>query len=290
MLKKLFISLLNTLCQWQIVVGTGAAVLSAETIFLKGQNVLDYIPLISFNFFGTLAVYQLAKSRMVEWAIQKVLRQKRNTHLRILELLLSILCSAMAFYFLIQLPQSVIYLILCFSPLILFYLIPISPPISLRNGLRAIPFAKNFLVGILWAFITVHLVESCIAQNTFHVPDLHLYAQRFFFICALTIPFDIRDRTYVAQNQMNTLPVWMGIDGSKIFALICLALSFVFAFSSAFYSNLHLIALVIALLLALISVYMSSYKRNPYFYDLFSEGIMSAPFLMYLIMTRFYEI
>lgn len=290
MVARIIHSILNRICQWQIVVGMGAAVLTAETLFLLGAQTPYYYHLISFNFFGTLAIYQLAKSHLLEFIVQKFLRQEIVSKLVYTPLILSALCGLIALLMLFHLSSEVWLIIVISSPFIAIYLLPISPPLSLYKGLRAIPFAKNFLVGILWAFITVHVAYVAIHEDILASPDWGILAQRFFFITALTLPFDIRDTHKDREKNLATIPIWIGKKGTRVVAWICCIATFLLASIMNSYSALQLIALLVSLLLILVSVYLSSYQRNVYFYELFSEGIMSAPFLIYLMLTTLYEI
>jgi len=85
--------------------------------------------------------------------------------------------------------------------------------------LRNIPFLKIFLISFNWAaccallLVTQHadIHPELIAWGFIHVSLL---------IFILTIPFDIRDMNYDQKDQLPTIPSKLGINKSKILAII----------------------------------------------------------------------
>jgi len=100
-----------------------------------------------------------------------------------------------------------------------FYVIPFKKKFS---GLRNIPGLKLFLIAITWTGLTLYLPLFSADLNTSQ-QVLISGAQRFLFIIAITIPFDIRDAQFDLP-ELHTLPQVIGINNSKIIALIALAL------------------------------------------------------------------
>lgn len=87
------------------------------------------------------------------------------------------------------------------------------------RGIRDVPFAKVFLVALTWAAVTAALPLVEVFGS--HVPWTTLLAEcasRFFFILALTIPFDVRDLSRDDPTK-RTIPQIVGVTGAKIAAL-----------------------------------------------------------------------
>lgn len=86
--------------------------------------------------------------------------------------------------------------------------------------LRTIPYIKIYLIALVWCLSTVLL--TVIENNLVISIDVILsLISRFFFIVAITIPFDIRDIKFDVL-KLKTIPILFGIEMSKKVALIML--------------------------------------------------------------------
>jgi|GEM_PF-515063 len=116
--------------------------------------------------------------------------------------------------------------------------------IGKRDGksvaVRELPFIKIFLIAISWVimgaiFPQVHH-EGWRALESNQLIWMSL--EKFFFIWAITIPFDIRDLEY-DDKRMKTIPQLFGVNGSLWLSrilIVAAAGSVVFAGFSGFYS------------------------------------------------------
>jgi 4-hydroxybenzoate polyprenyltransferase len=109
----------------------------------------------------------------------------------------------------------------------LLYVLPVLPVGGKWTRLRDLPFVKTFVISAVWAVITVvpaskeALLFDCISPEL-----LWLMAERFLFLTAISIPFDLRDLTIDAQNKVKT---FAGIWGFERTLLYCRALLVIFA-------------------------------------------------------------
>lgn len=111
-----------------------------------------------------------------------------------------------------------------FGLLTLLYSIPVLKFKSKRASLRQIPLFKTILIGVVWASVTVILpaVES---GKDFSLHRLMLLIlQRFLFIVAITIPFDIRDMKSDQQTNTQTIPLLIGELNARRISVALLAL------------------------------------------------------------------
>ena len=93
-------------------------------------------------------------------------------------------------------------------------LYPIRFKISGKEfGVRSIPFAKIFLIAVVWAGISVWAPLS----EMYYPPFEHLYRFAFhmLFILFITLPFDIVDIPNDNVTSLQTLPSWLGVNWSK---------------------------------------------------------------------------
>jgi 4-hydroxybenzoate polyprenyltransferase len=122
--------------------------------------------------------------------------------------------------------QPIIFLISFFSILSFYYFwtfnfntkitIVLCGIISLLYpfGLRKTPFLKLFLISFIWAtatFLLLILESNIVFDGTNFVHFL----TRFLFICAITIPFDIRDLKF-DHKKLKTLPIVFGENKARV--------------------------------------------------------------------------
>ena len=102
----------------------------------------------------------------------------------------------------------------------LAYIIPFS-----RKGkrLRDFPFIKVFLIAFTWAWVTVIVPLWEIRSDGIW----WLFFERFFFILAITLPFDIRDVTLDKSLRTKTIPLLIGIEKTKRLSFLMLGISLV---------------------------------------------------------------
>ena len=127
-----------------------------------------------------------------------------------------------------------------FLLLALFYVIPIWKREGKWLRVRDIPFFKIFLVAAVWSFVTV--VLAFLADDSLWFPDLGAWisiAQRFIFIFAITLPFDIRDLEHDKSGGLITFAGSLGVPGVNrlsAFLLTLVALLAVIAAMGGVYS------------------------------------------------------
>ncbi len=99
-----------------------------------------------------------------------------------------------------------------------------SFPVLLPFRLRDLGAIKYLFIALVWSLTTVFLPALHLDHNLMDQDVLFLFAERFLFIAAITIPFDIRDVRYDQQSLQNrTLPMTIGIASTKLLAYGVLA-------------------------------------------------------------------
>ena len=150
--------------------------------------------------------------------------------------------------------------------------------------LRKIPFIKIFLISFVWTISTMLLLV--IENNTLISQDILLHLiSRFLFVFAITIPFDIRDLKYDAQN-LRTIPLFFGVLKSQFIAVFALFFCGIIAVFQHL-SN----TLVFADLLALISLYFvssililkSDEKKDEMYFSFWIESLSVLTYLFLVI-------
>jgi 4-hydroxybenzoate polyprenyltransferase len=114
---------------------------------------------------------------------------------------------------------------------------------------------------------------------------LHLIA-RFLFVFAITIPFDIRDLKYDAQN-LRTIPLFFGILKSQFIAVSALFICGGIAIFQYFVSVLifpNLLALILLYFLSSIFIVKSDESRGEMYFSFWGESLSILGYLFLVIM------
>ena len=119
-----------------------------------------------------------------------------------------------------------------FALLTLFYVVPFHGRLK---GLRNLPGFKLFLIAAVWGGVTVLFP---IWANDLNIDDKAwvIFVQRFLFVLAITLPFDIRD-LQLDDPDLATLPQTIGVRKSKILGLGALCIFALLFFFVDFYRD-----------------------------------------------------
>jgi 4-hydroxybenzoate polyprenyltransferase len=153
-----------------------------------------------------------------------------------------------------------------------------------KIGLRNIPGIKLFLIALVWSLSCVLLpivqVESTFGISITLGETVLLVAKRFLFICAITIPFDIRDLFQDKMYELKTIPVILGEKKAWIFCQAFLIIYLILLILFTKNIDLDVIGLTLTILLTGWLIFKSNIKRNEYYYFFFLDGTMILQFVI----------
>jgi len=287
MIRKIGLSILDFLLFSNFFIAICAVAQGLVTYHLLKAKPSEHV--LAFLFFSTLLIYNLAvllsKPKAPQNSPFKRVRWIFAHHrLTISTTLISALCL---------IPLGLLYLSFESKLLMVFvgllsvaYNIPFLSLNQKKIGLRNIPGIKLFLIAFVWA-------SSCVLLPIVELESLHqiqvplsetvlLVAKRFLFICAITVPFDIRDLFQDKLYELKTIPVILGEKKAWIFcqALLAIYLLLLVLFTKDI--NLDVIGLTLTVLLTGWLIFKSNFKRNEYYYFFYLDGTM---LLQYLILV-----
>ena len=242
---------LDLLIQSSVVVALSAGALTKITL-LRFNSESDLIPL--FVVFSTVLSYnyirlnELKEERM-SW--YRKWFEKNKLFFWILNIIVAfgLLISSV----LISLKGYALLVILPFFILTFLY---VKPPFfkSELKSLRSLPFFKILNIAFCWAGVTVlfpMVQEFGVADKLVWIA----FFERFLFVIALTIPFDIRD-VQIDSHSMQTIPQVIGVQGAKWLAILFLSLILILDYN--FFENWYFQwgkTVVLFLLLAVLILY-----------------------------------
>jgi len=169
-------------------------------------------------------------------------------------------------------------LLLPFAIATSLYVLPFS---SRGKGLRNIPGLKLFLIAFTWAGITFLYPLAARGVNIDGLAGW-LFLQRFVFIAAITIPFDIRD-LQLDMPELGTLPQVLGVGWSKTVALIFV---FVFVLIEGLVSTIDeapFRAVAVTGFLATIGILKADINQSRYYSSFWVEALPMAWYLLLML-------
>lgn len=285
MLKKIFFSCLDFLLFSNLFIAFCAVAQALVTYYLLKVPADNYV--LAFVFFSTLLVYNLSmllsKPEEPQKSAFRRVRWIFSHHRFIISItLIATLCLV---------PLALLYLsfqaklLMGFTGLIaLAYNLPFLSLNQKKIGLRNIPGIKLFLIALVWSVscVVLPIIEL---ENNYGISvslgeTLLLTTKRFLFICAITIPFDIRDLYQDKLYELKTIPV---VFGEKKAWMICLAMLLGYLALLIFFTrSINADVLGIALTISLTGwlIFKSGLKKNEYYYFLFLDGTMLLQWLI----------
>jgi 4-hydroxybenzoate polyprenyltransferase len=220
-------------------------------------------------FFATLFIYNFQrlfyKNNKESASIRRIWINK-NQHVIKLHTAIGFLGTCITFLY------SDYKLLLYLSPLLLLSIVYFTPFIKLRKH----PLLKLLTLVLVWTMVTA-TTPLLLANESITVNHLLHIAERFFFMTAICIPFDIRDLHVDKAESIQTLPYYIGEKKAKNIALLCISVSgivLIMEYVGEMINIKTLTALLLSTLVTAILIAITSSKRNEYFYVAGIDGTM----------------
>jgi len=180
--------------------------------------------------------------------------------------------------------------LITFTPiaaLTLLYSVPISGNRKHLFRLREIPYLKIFLIAFVWSSSTI-LLPVIQSDDTFSCSQVTIFlAERFLFVFAIAIPFDIRDLEVDKQEGLNTIPMLM--TEKKALLLSYFALLGFFLISFFHYLKLNNWFIIWALGISAATTFLFLRARNIRKLSWYHYGVLDGTMLLQgLLVLVFY--
>jgi len=268
-------------------IATGAALLTAQTYWVLNLDADSW--LITFVLFSSLATYNFQRILRFDkwWLRAKSVRLHWLIHSRKFLISLTIIAAlGAAFCGWFSLNQQQLILLVPLGVISVLYAWRIFPSKSGPFALRDIPGTKVFWIAISWSMVTVLL-----PLMTHDLPPAEVWmpvlAERFCFILAITIPFDVRDLPFDSPDQKN-LPQLVGIRRANFLAI---TMAFVFVAFAGYSVLIETYSITTFLVLAgtgvvTCAVLLFSFKPRPEpYYSVLLDGLtILQPLLIWTFM------
>ncbi len=230
-----------------------------------------------FVFFSTILAYNFIRVfqlNRINSMIAFWIRSNKNALI-----ILNSICLVFVIYFSLNFRLSTMLLLLPFLLATFFYVIPGS---SKLKGLRHIPGFKLFLISLTWAGITLYL-PLFVAELQETDGIWIAFVQRFLFVMALAIPFDIRD-AYFDFPDLKTLPQLMGIKNSKVVAILAMIIFAILELDKPQGIDAPFIVLILITVLSIVLILGSGLGQKKFYSSFWVESI---PVFWYILLLIF---
>ncbi len=160
------------------------------------------------------------------------------------------------------------------------YAIPVLPK---SRNLRNLKGLKIFIVALVWAGATV-MVPVIDGFHMFNWDVTIESIQRFLWILALMIPFEIRDMKR-DNIDLRTLPQRYGVAMTKKMGIVFVILLLFLEFFKDQIHTRQIIPLLLIGVITIVALIRTSEEQKPYYSSFFIEGIPIIWWLLSLLIT-----
>ena len=235
--------------------------------------------ILLFNFFASITGYNFVKY----FGLARFHHRSLATWLQFIQVF-SFFCFVLMCYYAFQIELETLFYIAGFGLITFFYAIPLLPKHFLfdeKKNLRSVGGIKIYVIALVWAGVTVFLplIDNYvdISENVFISS-----VQRFVFVIALMLPFEIRDMQY-DSIRLSTVPQNIGMKWTKIIGVILLVLFYWLEYLKNEVNPKKIVTLLITLVT--LSLLIGAKKNQGKYYSAFwVEGI---PILWLLLLLLF---
>lgn len=158
----------------------------------------------------------------------------------------------------------------------IFYSLPIFKKDKIIFRLREIPILKIFLIAFVWSASTILLpiIQSGLSFGNLNVTCM--LTERFIFVFAITLPFDIRDMAADTEAGLTTIPLIIGERKALIISYISLAVFMILVFFHYGVSDFSFVLppLLISAISTMIFINNRRLKNVPYYHYGVLDGTM----------------
>jgi 4-hydroxybenzoate polyprenyltransferase len=247
--------------------------ITMETVILSRIDFQKSIPYFFIVFFSTLVAYNLKavnplKNFKGSQDSEKISWSKENLSFILWLLLVSAILLVIGILFL---NMDTVLLLLPLGLLSLGYSWPVKIG-KRKRALRELPFVKTLMVAFVWTIVVAFIpyVES---QNIVSADSERIIGD-FMFLFALALLFDIKDIESDKANSIKTIPLLIGVNGTKMLSLSIIFLRILYLILSGMMFRELVPEILITLLCAVLILKYINKQTTEYFYMVYVDGLI----------------
>ena len=194
---------------------------------------------------------------------------------RIWQWIMVVITGSLSIIIILPLIGKLIGILWWIVPICLLYVLPFGYPRHYL-GLRAIPALKVPIVGLVWSVVTVIMPSFAADMDLSDPIVVLLFIQRFLFVMALTIAFDIRDSA-IDPPGLRTVPQLFGDRSARWIAIgmivISALVSIAFSLLDPDHGSVHLFPLI-GMIISAILVHHADRNKPEIYYGFTIDGML----------------
>ena len=220
-------SIQQPIIRWLVYSHVWMALCAAAQVWWTFMYIVDRsdeLRLIAFTFLGTISAYGFMRLMRAKGALaDSVPLFNWVDRYRVLQWIMVAITGSLSIIIIFPLIGKLIGILWWIVPVCLLYVLPFGYP-KRYFGLRAIPALKVPIVGLVWSVVTVIMPATAADVQFSDRIVLLLFFQRFLFVMALTIAFDIRDSA-IDPPGLRTIPQLFGDRSARWIAIAMIGIS-----------------------------------------------------------------
>jgi len=168
-------------------------------------------------FFGTITMYNFQRLIRMHVMVQEVYHLRARWYKKMYKWnwIGFLICLLPTVYFGLQIRLDNYIPLVMAAIISLLYPLPVYKSKKGWMRLRDFPFFKIILVSLVWAIVTLWIPRQLL-HLVWDLNGVVQFVERFLFIFAITIPFDIRDMKY---DKQLTIPKILGLKGARLLSI-----------------------------------------------------------------------
>ncbi|WP_281988811.1 hypothetical protein [Aquimarina aggregata] len=223
----------------------------------------DYT-ILFYSFFTSLVAYNFVKYSKVS----KLYHKRLTKSMKSIHLLTLLACIGFV-YTVFKIPFETVLYTSPFIALTILYTVPVFPN---NKNLRSLAGVKIFIIGAVWAGITVLVPLVYAEENLMNFDFIVEIVQRFLFIVVMMLPFEIRDLQY-DDLSLETVPQKIGVTRTKVFGSILLVLFLLLTAVKDELNSIEILSTILVTTISLLFLWGTEKKQSEYYCSFWVESV-----------------
>lgn len=245
------------------------AICALVWVTLLEFNIGVDLEFIYFMFFASVTGYNF----VTYFGLAKFYHRRLASWLKFIQVF-SLLCFIGMCYYTFKLPFPTLLYFGILGLITFFYAIPFLPKsyfLDSSRNLRAIGGLKTYVIAFVWSGATV-IIPLLNEGHPIGYDVIISSIQRFLFVSAVMIPFDIFDLSYDSV-KLATIPQRIGVKRAKIMGIILILAFFLIEFMKDELVDKNISITAVVSMLSILALLLSRKGQSKYFSQFWVESI-----------------
>ncbi len=242
--------------------------------FILFNQAIEFSHYAYLLFFACLLDYNIHKLIKKQFHLSN--EQVKKTVINLDSRVIILISITGIFINLLHLPSSLYLKLLIVASITALYSLPFLIKFRYINYIKKIPFLKTSMVAFVWSYLTLNIPVEMLNIELSFAEISPLFFARFFFIAAITLPFELRDKEIDQKDGIVTLAHVLTSHQIKILIIaLLLAMNILMGLYFDQKESLKInFAYAASSFLMLWFILSNRIKNKTYYYKLFLDGML----------------